>query len=78
MPSRTTFRHEDCGGCIYLGPFGDEGAVEFDLWFCPQGGTISTVMARYGDGPSEYHSGIQSQMPPLVEAKRRAATRGLL
>lgn len=74
----TCFKHETCPGCVYLGPYGDESVVGFDLWFCDQGGTVPTVMARFGDEPDAYHAGINSTMEPMVEAKRRASERGLL
>lgn len=69
---------EDCPNCVYLGPYGEhEGAITHDLWYCPQNG-IDTVMAAFGPDVWDYHSGIHSTLPPMVEAKKRAVRRGLL
>lgn len=67
------FTH-DCKRCTFLGQFG-----EFDLYHCDQGsGLIPTVVARYGDKPWEYGSGLEfTGVPELAEAKRRAEGRGL-
>lgn len=74
------FQH-DCDDCISLGT-----SEEFDLYFCDQCGT-STVIARFGDGGSEYLSGMHSALhqekaghtsDPLVLALRVARERGLI
>ena len=44
------YKH-DCKSCIFLGNYNDH-----DLYYCLRDAT-HTVIARYGDGPSEYHSG---------------------
>ena len=46
------FEH-DCPDCKPLGEY-----KEFDLYFCEQGGTIPTVIARYGDFGGDYYSGM--------------------
>jgi hypothetical protein len=65
----------DCTACTYLGQY-----KEFDLYFCPQGGNIPTVIARYGNDGPEYQSGLvpASVLPELAEARKRAITAGLL
>lgn len=78
MNATSVFTHEACEGCVYLGPYGDEAAATHDLWWCPQGDGPPTVMARWGDEGWEYHSGIGSSLAPMVEAERRAGSRGLL
>jgi hypothetical protein len=62
----------DCDRCTFLGRW-----REYDLYFCPQTG-IPTVLARYSDMGQDYTSGMGSDVPPLVEAKRRAVAVGLL
>lgn len=78
---RTFFTHEPCpDGCVYLGPFGNEGGVTHDLWWCPQGDGPPTVIGRYGDRPEEYLSGTcfaDVGVPWAVEAVRRAERRNL-
>jgi hypothetical protein len=68
------YEHE-CEGCIYLGQWN-----KFDLYYCPQGGRLPTVLARYGDRGEEYNSGLAlaENMPQLGEARRRAIAAGLL
>lgn len=65
----------DCGACVFLGQFGSA-----DLYFCPQGGSIPTVIARYSSSGADYTSGIfaGNRHPDLLEAKMRATARGLL
>ena len=68
------FTH-DCKRCTFLGQFG-----EFDLYHCDQfqWSRIPTVIARYGNEPWEYASGLDAtSIPELAEAKRRAEERGL-
>ena len=64
------FKHDGCSGCKYLGRF-----KEYDLYFCPQSGD-KTVMARYGNEPSEYLSGWGSYMLPLMIAETMAHRKG--
>lgn len=78
--SAARYEHDGCDGCVFLG--GME-AVEglrpaLDLWFCPQGGSLPTVIARFSDDPPDYESGIHGNSEPLIEARRRARERGLL
>lgn len=62
----------DCKECTYLGQC--EG---YDLYFCPQG-NLPTVIARYGDAPWEYISGMPvAYQPPLSVAKALAIKTGL-
>lgn len=69
------FRHSHCSGCTFLGRHG-----EHDLYFCPQGGQLPTVIARYGDGGPDYTSGMLAakHVPALAEARIRAVSRGLI
>jgi hypothetical protein len=47
----------DCDKCKFLGQAMDD--KEFcDLYYCPQGGHIPTVIARYGNEPEDYRSGL--------------------
>lgn len=63
--------HHDCIHCVYLGQIDN-----FDLYYCPQGGKVPTVIAKHGD--DEYLSGINSDYYALVEAQRLAVERGLI
>jgi hypothetical protein len=65
----------DCKSCVFLGCFG-----EYDLYYCPQGGKIPTVVARYGDKPPQYSSGLYGDcaLPCLAEARKRAVEKGLI
>ena len=74
MADQPRFQH-DCTICTFLGQYN-----EFDLYFCPQGGRIPTVIARYGDDGPEYQSGLipASVLPELQEARKRAIDKGLL
>jgi hypothetical protein len=51
--SEPLFKHV-CSACTYLGAFKGQ-----DLYYCPQGGgTIPTIISRYGDGGPDYTSGL--------------------
>lgn len=50
------FQH-DCSTCKYLGGATIEGK-RYDYYFCPQGGTIPTILSRFGNDGPDYHSGI--------------------
>jgi len=66
------FSH-DCKACTPLGQF-----EEYDLYHCMQGGSMPTVLARYGNEGPEYVSGLFSVSEgPLFEAQNRARARGL-
>jgi hypothetical protein len=70
------FQH-NCDQCVFLGRAHHDGTAA-DLYFCPQTGTLPTVLARYSNEPSEYLSGIfATETPLLVLAKERAVERGL-
>lgn len=78
----TRLRHEhDCDACIYLGTWG-EAERDVDLYFCRQGGTNPTVIARRSSEPPNYHSGLGAAQlghdPALAEALRRAQEKGLV
>lgn len=60
------YKH-DCDTCVSLGEY-----EEYDLYHCYQKGMGATVVARYGDEPHEYLSGMWASDPVLEEAKRRA------
>jgi hypothetical protein len=67
------FQH-DCSVCKSLGQFGDA-----DLYFCEQGGSFPTVIARYSDDGADYQSGLSlTRIPELAEAKKRATEKGYL
>jgi hypothetical protein len=66
----------NCAKCLYLGHY-----AESDLYFCTaQVIGIPTVLARFGNEPEVYVSGLAlaEKVPELAEAKRRARARGLL
>lgn len=66
------YKH-NCDKCVYLGTFN-----QFDLYYCNQEVLGPTVVARYGNLPHEYLSGLTMTDLPLLEAKKRAKERGLL
>lgn len=66
------YKH-DCTECIFMGQMG-----VYDLYYCPQGGRIPTVIARFGDGGGEYKSGIGSEDTDLRVAEARAKQLGLI
>lgn len=70
------FEH-DCPICTFLG-HSDDGKK--DLYFCPQTGTLPTVIARYSDHGPDYMSGIAFAPfnPDINKAVRLAKERGLL
>jgi len=47
------------------------------ILICPQGG-LSTVIARYGNFPSDYMSGLGFQIAVLMKAEDTARKMGLL
>lgn len=65
----------DCSECKYLGSY-----EEYDLYYCTQGGYMSTVIARYNDDPFKYYSGLAmaKDIPALAEAKKLAIAQGYL
>jgi hypothetical protein len=69
-----TYRH-DCKSCVFLGRHNGQ-----DLYFCEQGGSIPTVVARFGDEGSEYTSSMEmvEHYPELKAALRLAIERGLV
>lgn len=79
----------DCKHCKFLGRFKEGDKVllcagesgDYDLYFCKDGNrNLSSVIARYGDDPSSYISGLHgSQFSPcLAEGVKRAFTKGYL
>lgn len=69
-----TRRYEhDCDVCSFLGQYKDA-----DLYVCAVGKRIPTVIARYSDDGHDYASGLNSPLPELQEAERRAKERGIL
>jgi hypothetical protein len=70
------FTH-DCDKCKALGIF-----EKYDLYICDkQGGNLVTVIARYGNKPWEYFSGLgllHSTSGPLYVARQRAIAKGYL
>lgn len=49
------FNH-DCDRCIFLGRFCEEG-YDDDLYFCAQGGSLPTLIARHSSDGPDYTSG---------------------
>ncbi len=69
------YTHEDCKGCIFLGNLREDEEL-YDLYYCSQNG-LPTVIARYGNSPEAYMSGMgATTMNPLKVAKARAVARG--
>lgn len=80
LVERPRFRHE-CERCTFLGRLVTDGIpTGCDLYWCLQVGDFPTVIARTGDDPSSYISGLglADSIPELAEAKRRAVEKGLL
>lgn len=73
-PEHPYFRH-DCDRCTYLG-----SVEETDLYFCGAVKSLPTVVARTGDDPAEYESGLSfiEEVPLLALAYVRAQKLGLL
>lgn len=69
------YKH-DCDACIPLGRFDD-----FDFYFCRQHG-IPTVIARFGNHPGDYMSGLEfgksGHNSHLAIAYHMARARGLV
>jgi len=65
----------DCGACTFLG----QSSMGLDLYHCLQMGMHPTVVARFGDGPAEYTSGIPfaGSNPDINEAVVKAKALGL-
>jgi hypothetical protein len=74
MRNNPQYKH-DCNRCVFLGRF-----KAVDLYFCNQGGSIPTVIARYSSEGPDYTSGIweSTSNPDLTEGRARATARGLL
>lgn len=76
------FTH-DCDHCVFLGPF-FQGGKRYDLYFAghSEHAAGQAVIARYGNAPEENSSwpvrSAETAMSWHAEAKRRAATLGLL
>jgi len=50
------YKH-DCENCIYLGSLEEENII-YDLYICPNGKAISTVIARFSSNGPDYYSGL--------------------
>ena len=72
--NKTLYEH-DCKWCTSLGVFESKG-TKYDLYHCMQG-AIPTVIARYGNSPSEYISGVGFRSAHMMEAENRARILGL-
>ncbi len=68
-----------CELCEYLGE-AEWGGRVFDLYYCKQGHGAETVIARGGNAPHDYSSGLALAAidPVLREAFERAKRRGFL
>jgi len=77
-PSHAPHFEHDCPLCTYLGE-AEYGDRVFDLYFCSQGHSVPTVIARGSDNPHDYTSGLAlAEVDPLLrEALERAKRRGL-
>lgn len=71
--SPANFPH-DCEACVYLGAVDGK-----DLYFCA-GSKVPTVIARYGESPEDYDSGLAfvTTEPHLAVALVLALKRGLI
>jgi hypothetical protein len=79
-PQHKYYKH-DCNKCVYLGSYSfckKDLWKKYDLYFCGQGGTGNTLVARYGDEGPEYLSGLTSPEEPLEEARHIAKREGLM
>lgn len=77
-----TPKHQhDCDKCLFLGRFTSDD--NYDLYYCLQGGSVPTIIARYGEngaylsGMSFGYLGREDMQSPLGEAWRRAKEKGL-
>lgn len=75
----TPIHEHDCSQCKFLGNYTDKEGDKGDLYFCKQGGVVSTVIFRYGKGP-DYTSGLElaNSIESLAEAKKMAVKEGLI
>ena len=79
--NKPRFKH-DCINCIFLGTSTLENVNShitevYDLYF-HRGIVWLTVVARFGDNPEDYLSGLGITMRPLLEAQLLAVKKGLL
>jgi len=56
--------NHDCDRCMFLGnhEFKNDGLVPkgyHDIYACPQGGSIPTIIIRFGNDGPDYFSGMQ-------------------
>ena len=88
--NKNPIHEHDCEKCVYLGRYthGDEidpelslieevqtDPAEYDLYVCAHNNQVKTVVARYGNKPEQYMSGITLSFginPQLTEARIRA------
>lgn len=70
------WRHHGCHRCVFLGRHKDRGLGPVDLYYCPQT-AVPTLMARHGDEPDQYSSGLVGSAPWQTEGRRRAIALGL-
>jgi hypothetical protein len=70
------FKHY-CNECVFLGNLNSSEQL-YDLYFCRDGGSNPTVIARYGNEDHEFLSGIYGNQLELVEAKKRALFQKLI
>lgn len=54
------FEH-DCDQCLFIGHYRGH-----DLYRCPQGGTVVTIVARYGNEGPDYTSGRRVKVHDLM------------
>lgn len=65
------YKHK-CDSCIFLGNWTEYGLFIYDLYFCNQD-NLPTVIARYGNDPSHYHSGLNMQHIKALQVAEQQA-----
>jgi hypothetical protein len=67
MADQPRYAH-DCERCSFLGQMD-----EHDVYYCPQDGTLPTIVFRWADEPAEYRSAFDlfDVLPPALQAKAR-------
>lgn len=65
----------DCNNCVPLGQH-----KECDLYFCKQGGSADTIVARFGSEGPDYMSGMipKGLSEPLDKGRKLAESKGLI
>lgn len=75
MSTQPIHKH-DCNRCKFLGSFNGE-----DLYYCPPYDSTSkhwTLVSRYGEMGDYCSGGHKTDMPQMVEARKRAVEAGFI